>query len=324
MDNLVSIIIPVYNVETYLVRCIESVRNQTYSNIEVLLIDDGSTDSSLTICEEYAKKDDRIMVYHKENGGLSSARNYGIDKANGKWLFFLDSDDWISLNAISDLLTSAIEFNCQISIGCFLFCYSPKDFIEQATSKNIEVYTSQEALYEMTSGLKFEFHACNKLFEKNLFDGIRFPINKLYEDMFTIYKVVDNAQDVVYNSKAKYAYFQRSESIANSSFNIKQMDWYYALKEYQSFCKKNYPELKEVLNNYSIFTCISLINKLMNSDLKKYYQEYSLLRNEIKNDYIQYLFSNIPGLSVNLKYKVGITLFLISRSLYYRLFNFLK
>lgn len=318
MDNLVSVVVPIYNVEKYLNRCLDSILSQTYSNIEIILVDDESKDSSSTICERYAKQDNRIKVYHKKNGGLSSARNFGINKAKGDWLYFIDGDDWIDINTISNLVNSAIENNCQIAMGSYIFCSSEEEFKKTDIVETVELYTPKEALSEMTSGLKYVFYAPNRLFKKELFSDIRFPLDKLFEDMYTIYKVIDKADKIVYNSKAKYAYFQRNDSITHNKFNSKQMDWYFALQQYKQFCLTNYPELKEKLNNLVVFCCISLINKILVTDKKliHFKKEYTILFDEIKKDYKSYMLSNVPGLSINLKYKFSVTLLLISRKFY--------
>ena len=136
--------------------------------------------------------------------------------------------------------------------------------------------------------------------------------------MYTIYKVIDKADKIVYNSKAKYAYFQRNDSITHNKFNSKQMDWYFALQQYKQFCLTNYPELKEKLNNLVVFCCISLINKILVTDKKliHFKKEYTILFDEIKKDYKSYMLSNVPGLSINLKYKFSVTLLLIYRKFY--------
>lgn len=321
MNNLVSVIVPVYNVEKYLDRCLNSILSQTYKNMEIILVDDGSKDSSSAICDKYGEQDNRIKVYHKENGGLSSARNFGIEKAKGDWLYFIDSDDWIDINTINTLINSALKNDCQIAMGSYIFCSSQKEFEKADVNKSIELYTPKEALSEMTSGLKYVFFAHNRLFKKDLFYDITFPLGKLFEDMYTIYKVIDKADKIVYNSEAKYAYFQRDDSITHNKFNSKQMDWYFALQEYKQFCLINYPELKEKLNNLIIFCCISLINKILISDEKLvcFKKEYTILCDEIKKDYKSYIISKVPGLSINLKYKVSVTLLLVSRMLYQRL-----
>lgn len=322
MNQLVSIVIPIYNVEKYLERCLNSVMNQTYKCIEVLLIDDGSTDCSLEICNAYAKRDSRFKVYHKENGGLSDARNYGIDRAIGEWLYFLDSDDWISDNTISDLVEVSIKNECQIAMGSCNFCHSVDEFAMSKTSNEVIFYNNEEALYEMTTGLKFVFYAWNRLYKRELFKEIRFPVGKLYEDMFTTYKVIDLAKKIAYVPQAKYAYFQRNDSIANRKYSSNQLDWYEGLVKYRNYCNEKHQELFEVVNNLMVFTCISLMNKMISSknEYESYEKEYNLMVSEIKKCYKEYILSRKPGLAVNLKYKLSATLIMISKDFYRKLY----
>lgn len=321
MNDLISIIIPVYNVENYLSRCLNSVLCQSYKNIEIIIVDDGSEDNSSNICATYANKDLRFKIYHKENGGLSSARNLGIVKATGEWLYFLDSDDWISPNTIFDLLKGAQENKCEIAMGSLIFCDSEDKFNKsEIDGKNI-VYSKKDALYEMTIGNKFVFYACNRLYKKELFANVKFPVNKLYEDMYTIYLVVEKAEKICYIPQAKYAYYQRNDSIVNSSFSVKQMDWYYAVKTYQRYCINKYPEFAEIVDNLVIFVCISLLNKIIISEngLKNNTNEFEMLYLEIKKDYQRYMKSSVKCLAVNCKYKAAITLLMINKMIYCRL-----
>ena len=173
MEKLISVIIPVYNVELYLRRCVDSVINQTYKLLEIILVDDGSTDSSGKICEEYSKTDNRIKVIHKTNGGLSDARNAGIEICKGDYITFVDSDDWIDPDLVKHLYDIIVKFNADISIGMYKKVYD--NFINDKCIKefyNVYEYAGTKALEELYVHRSFGVHACGKLYKRNLFDTL--------------------------------------------------------------------------------------------------------------------------------------------------------
>ena len=198
MENkdLISIIIPVYNVELYLEKCLDSIINQTYKNIEILLVDDGSKDNSGKMCDEYAKKDNRIKVIHKENGGLSSARNCGIKNSNGKYLTFVDSDDIIELDMIESLYHLMNKYDSEIVISNIKNVFDGIIKKEKETDE-IRVLNNIEVLEEMLYGDAYYISACGKLFKKELFENVEFPLNKVYEDVGTMYKLYDLSNKIV-------------------------------------------------------------------------------------------------------------------------------
>ena len=204
-NELISIIVPVYNVEEYLDRCIQSVLNQSYKNIEIILVDDGSTDKSLEICNKY-KKETKIKVFHKKNGGLSSARNFGMKKIKGKYIYFLDSDDYISINTIEILYNSLKNNNGDISCAKELFVYDSVTNLEANKDFGVINYTSENALESILYMNGISNSACNKLYKKELFNNIIFPEGKLYEDLGCIYKVIGKANKIVFNNVFLYNY----------------------------------------------------------------------------------------------------------------------
>lgn len=228
IKELISVIVPVYKVEKYLSKCIDSIINQTYKNLEIILIDDGSPDECPKICDEYSKKDNRIKVIHKQNGGLSDARNFGIDESKGDYITFIDSDDYIDSDYIELLYKLLKENNSDISI-----C-NPKYIYENNTEKinedkkvdkkQIEVYTKYEAIETMLYQKEFDTSAWGKLYKSELLQNIRFPKGKMYEDLDTIYKIFLNADKITYTNLKKYFYLQRETSIMGKPFNIKDMD----------------------------------------------------------------------------------------------------
>lgn len=216
-NELISVIVPIYNVEKYLEKCILSIINQKYKNLEILLIDDGSTDNSGSIADKYSKKDKRIKVFHKKNGGLSDARNYGIDRATGKYLAFIDSDDYIDKNMYYELYNNLVKTKSDISICKRCIVYEDGT-IDGVSLENdvILTFSRDDAMVELNFLTYFDCSACDKLYKKEMFDEIRFPIGKISEDAYTIYKVIFNAKKVVLTNNTLYCYFQRSNSISRN------------------------------------------------------------------------------------------------------------
>ncbi|WP_251868217.1 glycosyltransferase family 2 protein [Enterococcus malodoratus] len=226
MTDLISIIVPVYNVEKYLSRCIESIINQTYKNIEILLVDDGSTDSCLRICEKYEKVDSRISVLKKNNGGLSSARNFGFKNSNGIFIVYIDSDDYVSETYISNLYSTILEMDVDIAISnFFLVNENGEKLIEYRNStKKVEILDSKTALKELFIQKKFDTSAWGKMYKRHFFDKYEYPEGKLFEDLPTTYKLFLDCENIGYVNSRDYYYVQRADSIVNMEFNIKKLD----------------------------------------------------------------------------------------------------
>ena len=288
-QELISVIIPIYNVEKYLKECIESVINQTYTLLEIILIDDGSTDNSLKICKELAKIDSRIKLYHKDNGGLADARNYGIDRATGKYITFLDSDDFIEKDMYEVLYNDLVFNKAQIS-GCdyYIFCNNRTVKSDDA-EKNICIMNTEKALIKMNELIGFGLSACNKLFLAQLFDNIRFPKGKLNEDWYIMYKILDKADVIVYNPVAKYYYRQRENSITKK--NTINYNPIFASKDVLDFTEKKYPnavanaKLAYINANLGVYSMLlnnkknkTEMNEIINN-IKKYYKSVLKLKN---------------------------------------------
>ena len=216
MNKLVSIVVPVYNVENYLEECVESLRNQSYKELEIILVDDGSTDRCGEICDQYSTKDSRIIVYHKENGGLSDARNYGIDRAHGELLGFVDSDDYVDSGMIAGMVSSLVQEDADIAICGYKKVY--KNVILNKTPP-ARSYTRAQALYQLLRGIDFQDHVWAMIFRTELWEGIRFPKGKLYEDVRTTYKLFMKANKIISISECFYNYRQRGSSIVKRDFN---------------------------------------------------------------------------------------------------------
>ncbi|MBR2712095.1 MAG: glycosyltransferase family 2 protein [Bacilli bacterium] len=263
-NELISIIIPVYNVEQYLKRCIDSVTSQTYKNIEILLIDDGSTDNSGQLCDDLSKTDNRIKVYHKKNGGLSSARNMGLKKIKGKYVYFLDSDDTIDLNCIEEMYNAAIANQCDIVITPYI---NIKDGKEKQYFKimNSKVMDIKAALKEMLLSNYFDVSACGKLYKINVVNNIEFPIGMLCEDNGTTYKFVMNTKKVYYLNKTFYKYYVNSNSIMTGSFNFKKYDLIILTDTMCKDVEEKYKELSDACFRRKVYARLSFLRQALTS-----------------------------------------------------------
>lgn len=226
---MVSIIVPIYNVECYLEKCLESIIRQTYKDIEIILVDDGSRDSSGIIAESFERKDKRVIFLQKENGGLSDARNYGLDHAKGDYVSFVDSDDWIDETMIEKMMSKAQE-TCADIVCCDM------------------AYVDDEGNHRFSSGGEFETchiidhpemlsinnSACNKLYKRDLFENVRFPKGLWYEDIGTIPKLIFLSNIIAKVDEPLYFYYQRSGSISHTK-NEKVFDIYACLEDVYSF-----------------------------------------------------------------------------------------
>ena len=240
-EKKISIIIPIYNVEKYLPACVESILQQTYKNLEVILVDDGSPDRCPVICDELAQKDDRIRVIHQKNGGLSGARNTGIDNAQGDYLIFVDSDDTVEQTLVEELYTYAEKWNCAIVACGRNYIFEDGQIVCKIAHDESKVYGFEEAMQEMNSFRLFDMSAWAKIYRKELFEDIRFPEGKLSEDYYIMYKLFDKAQTIGYVAKPLYNYLQRQSSISrNKKINHDFAD---AAKKQMEFLDDKYPQM---------------------------------------------------------------------------------
>ena len=234
MQELISVIIPVFNVKDYLTECLESVVNQTYKNLEIIIVDDASTDGSSEICDNYAKMDNRIKVFHQEkNQGQSVARNKGIDNSKGNIITFIDSDDFIHERMIEVLYENLNKFNADIS-----FCDFSREAIDKdikSKPKLIEKYTMYETLYERNNPVVGN---CAKLYKKSIFDNIRYPEGKIYEDAFIIHRIIENAEKFVFIDDKLYYWRIRKGSTTEQNYTLKFLDYLDVSHDRMKFMKE--------------------------------------------------------------------------------------
>jgi len=293
--HLITVIIPVYNVEKYLNRCIESIINQTYKNLEIILVDDGSTDNSGKICDEYALKDNRIKVIHKQNGGVSSARNKGLEVATGEYIGFVDSDDYIEKDMYEYLYNGCVFFNAQISSCSTLFegkvidkqkreFYIQKDFIENFNTFPCSVW--------------------NRLFKKDLIYGLRFDEHIFFgEDLLFSFFAFFKSQKVCFLKENKYNYISNTNSLSRIKFNVKKLDCFKVTEIIKEFAKNNkLDKVYKAMLNHESYHAIGFLRQIIetnfeNKEIIKYLQQ------KVKKNILIHLFS---------KHKLSNKLFAIS------------
>lgn len=281
MNKKVSVIIPVYNVEKYLEECIESVLKQTYKNLEIILVDDGSKDNSGNICDEYAKKDERIKVIHKTNGGLSDARNAGIDIAKGEYITFLDSDDFIEEDMYEFLVKNIEKANADISVCQVYYVYKDSKQTTHTPDVYLEMNSCDAIKYVNMLGY-YTVAAYDKLYKREIFEGIRYPVGKVNEDWYVICEVFDKANKIVYSSEPKYNYRKRKGSITDDKkINLGMMD---ASKQCLEFVKQKYPEAVQMATQMYIYASMNTYNTIKHKT-QKAKEIKRKIREEIRKQY---------------------------------------
>lgn len=238
-SSLVSIIIPIYNVEKYLRECLDSVVNQTYKNVEIILVNDGSPDSSATICEQYASRDIRIKYFIKDNGGLSDARNFGLTKANGDYIIFLDSDDVADKRQIEVLLGNLKKYNATVSCCMPQWFTDDKSYKESKLKNKPKVYSGKRFVELMMRPQGVFCYAWGRLMTRELAMKIYFPVGKLFEDIFTMPQLFYNEERIVLTKDELYFYRYRKTSLSHCKFNNKSMDEMDAYLDVVEFGEKN-------------------------------------------------------------------------------------
>ena len=287
-NELISIIVPVYNVEQYLEKCVDSIINQKYKNLEIILVDDGATDSSGKLCDELAKIDNRIKVYHKENGGLSDARNYGVERATGDYIGFVDSDDYIDSEMYEELYEAIKKENVDV-VECNLKIIYP-DRVELFTEqKYYNVYTKQEYLEEYLKIEKIFGSACVRLIKSDIAKKLKFPVGKLYEDTYYAYDLINVADSYVIMEAPYYNYLMRENSITNARFNPRIFDLIEIVEEFHNIVYENYPELEEAADYRKMYAYFSVLNSILLEEEFKNNSFYPQIVNYFKENHIKLL-----------------------------------
>jgi glycosyltransferase involved in cell wall biosynthesis len=316
MNPKISIVVPIYNVEKYLHKCIDSILAQTFTNFELILVNDGSTDNCREICEEYAKNDRRIKVIHKENGGVSSARNAGIEAATGQYIGFIDSDDYIHEKMYEVLYQNAVRYSSDIVVCDYLKVYEDETPEENSkTGISLQHYSNIEALNQLyTTELgksDMWVYPVNKLYKRWLFNDLRYKEGRIYEDEFMVHKILYNSAKVLYVPQKLYYYLQRSTSIVGSKFSTKKFDRVYALRERVVFFKSinQHYLLNQASRHFmEVFFWYYLKAQL---DLNNINKELKLLKKTLEKSLVSLLINPLIGW----KQKFFLVLFVINPSM---------
>lgn len=281
--DLISVIVPVYNVELYLKKCINTILKQTYKKLDIILIDDGSKDRCGVICDEFVNLDSRIRVFHKENGGLSDARNYGIERAKGKYITFIDSDDYIELDYIEYLYNLLIKHNCLMSLAAHNVVLENGHIMhEKEVNRRSEKLSKRECIKKMLYHDLIDTSAWGKLYSMELFDNIRYPKGKIFEDIGTTYKFFLKCDEIACGYQNKYNYIIRKDSIVNGKFNKRKLDLIKMTDEMAADVEKIYPDLSEAVMRRRIYARFSTLNQMLDiRELK-----------DIRKEIIKFIFAN--------------------------------
>ncbi len=279
----ICVIVPVYNVERYIKKCVDSIINQTFLDFDLFLIDDGSKDNSGIICDQYAKKYKNVFSFHKENGGLSDARNYGLERQNAEYLTFIDSDDYIESHFLEELYHVAITHKADLVISGLRNVYdynSDRDF-DISLSNQIEL-TREEAYKRMLLQQGCDVSAVGKLYKSEIFRSIRYPKGMLYEDIQIIDQIIETAEHIVFDSYKGYCYYQRSGSIMYGKMSKERLVLIEACNYLIALAKEKYPTMLDACIWRYINCNFHLLGR---SILDNKYLEYS---KQFKDNILQY------------------------------------
>lgn len=312
---MISVIVPVYQVEKYLTDCVHSILNQTFQDIELILVDDGSPDQCGKMCDNFAMMDKRVKVIHKLNGGLSDARNAGIEVAKGDYLTFIDSDDFVEKDMLKSLHSKVLEVNGEIA-ACCLYNYfdETKQRIPQAKEGQNFVITGEEAVRMLLESKVLFGYSCGKLYHKSIFSTIRFPIGKHYEDAFIILKLFAQAKIVYVTTDAKYYYRQRQGSITNQGFNPGDMDHVEAFAQNVNYIQQTYPQYIKQAECRLYWVKLHVLDKMLRTPKAEEIAQYKPLLDVVKQDF----WGMMGNPHLSWKRKIGVLTLRIHPKLYQR------
>lgn len=259
---LISVIIPVYNSARYLPKCLDSIINQTYQNLEIICINDGSTDNSVKILQNYTKKDPRIKILNQKNAGLSTARNSGIKAATGKYITFVDSDDQIKPTMLKDMISTLQDSHADIAVCSFKEIYPNGKITHFNKNHPKKAYNTASALKAMLKEEGFMVSATMKLFPTKYFKNVKFPVGKLHEDVGTTYKLIMQAPKIVFLPNEYYIYNHHNNSIIKSKFDARKLDLITLTDQMCDDIDQKYPALKNVTNERRMRARFSILRQI--------------------------------------------------------------
>ena len=287
--KIVSVVIAIYNAEKYIKETVKSVMNQTYKNLEIILVNDGSTDRSISICEKLKNEDNRIQIINQSNKGVSEARNVGKNVATGEYLLFIDSDDLLSNNMVETLVSNIEKYNADISICGYKEVFENGEVKENRIPGQELIMDKKEALKVLFSGKSFGISLWDKLIRKNIIDNIEFEMNRtINEDKYFLFKAIENSNKVFLKNEGLYLYMQRSKSLSKQKFGTKNLDILYFSKKMEDEIRKKYPDLidsaieNRMMDNIYVYR--NIIRNYSNKD-EIYKENIKDIENYLKNNY---------------------------------------
>ena len=311
----ITVIVPVYRVEQYLDRCIKSIVEQTYTNLEIILVDDGSPDLCPQLCDLWAEKDSRIKVIHKKNGGLSDARNAGLEVAEGEYIAFVDSDDWIESKYIEFLYLAIIQTEAEMS-ACQIRIVQEQDDVPEikVQQTNVEIFSTEEALHSLINGYGFRAVVWNKLYKREFLLGEKFELGKLHEDEFFTYRIIDKCRSLAWIDTPLYNYRQRRGSIM-ATYSIRHLDTLDAAVGRLELLKNKYPKL--YLND-KVTYCVSCLNYYCDMIKGRFGKEQQLAKKQILNYRAKVKFDIVEWFRLSPKNKIYV---IGSSTIFIRIFS---
>lgn len=306
---LISVIVPIYNVEQYLNRCLKSIVKQSYKKLEIILVDDGSTDRCPQICDEWASKDNRIKVIHKKNGGLSDARNYGFEVATGEYIGYVDSDDWIELDMYEILMNVINREKSDIACCSVRKVWEDRDLqsTDYINKLQITSFDTENALKLLIEDNILQQTVWNKLYRKDIIDGISFEVGRFHEDVFWSYRIIGNAKKISIVNIECYNYFQRDNSIMGQGYSLKRLDALDALENRCRYIEKYFPSLSKLAMESYMSSCMYQLQCVFRSkDINIIHKGKSNIKDRIRKEKIKNKYINI-----DLKQHLWVYLFLI-------------
>ena len=317
MGPLISVILPIYNIKDYVDKCMKSIFAQTYKRLEIIMVDDGSTDGSEKLCDEYLAKDDRVRVFHKKNGGLSDARNYGIERACGEYITCIDPDDFVDKDYVEYLYRILKKYDCKMSVCQHRVVFDSGSIDEKGASGD-EALSNKHCIERMLYHDVIDTSAWAKLYHKSLFETVKYPVGKLFEDIATTYKLMLQCDKIAVGYQSKYNYIIRSNSIVNGKFNPKKLDLLEMTDRMGRDVLSVYPDLSKAVMRrrvYARFSTLNQMNGVKNVDAKQ-------------NDIIAFIKKHAVGVLFDKKTpnrdRIAIILLSINYKLYRSIWNIKK
>lgn len=279
---LISVIVPVYNVAQYLEKSIASIQQQTYQNLEIILVDDGATDESSHLCEQIAEQDERVLVYHKENEGLSQARNDGLKQAHGDYVIFIDSDDYIHPEMITNLYQQLVKEDADVSSCGVMNIYANSESPQTENQDDYFICDTETFLREYLIGEKIPGTICNKLIKKEIVAQLTFPKGLIYEDAYYHFDLIKVAKKYVVNTKPYYYYFHRGDSITTKTYAEKDLAYIDIYQKFYTEVVKEYPNLTEVAFFRLAYAHFFILDKMLLDDNFKEFKDYPRIYGYLK------------------------------------------